>query len=56
MKELPTGAFVRCSTRSPKDSQVSRAKSKAALEKLLIEGQNDANQKLIVLLKAQLQG
>lgn len=63
-RENKNGGFVRCSTRSPKDSICSREKcKKVLLEELKKEGEVDAsndpdrnNRKMIALLRASLAG
>jgi len=54
------GSFIRCSTRSPKDSRCSREKCrKVLLEELhkdTQQGEDQNNRKMIALLKASLKG
>lgn len=50
------GAFIRTSTRSPKDSPACRNKSKQHLVEELRECGDDANERHVALLRASLQG
>ena len=56
LKTAEKSAFIRLSTRSPKDSRKARAKSENFFEKESEKGFEDENARLIALVKASIQG
>ncbi|MHA1380440.1 MAG: hypothetical protein ACTSRG_18905 [Candidatus Helarchaeota archaeon] len=51
-----SGAFVRSSTRSPKDSRIARSKTEKIFKEELKKGEQDENSKLIAIVKSQILG
>ena len=56
LKNAEKSAFIRLSTRSPKDSRKARSKSESFFEQESEKGFEDENARLIALVKASIQG
>ena len=55
-KDPKNGAFVRLSTRSPKDSRITRKKSDQVFQEEMKKGEGDENSRLIAIVKSSILG